>query len=444
MQPFAFRGRLGLNSLLWAAFLACSPFVQAQRLLPFQGRLTDANSKPIPDGSKLVQFQIYSDSVGGSSLWAGELHRVTINGGLVNVMLGSKNPLPKDRADQPGKSFFDQPLYLQITVDANGDGQINANDPPLLPRQAILPVLFAGESALSRDSQKLGGYDWSPIFGTNGPSGKMDGTRIVNIPSSAISPGAIDIPNLAQRVVESLSPAGSITAYMGTNAPPGWLLCDGAMVGTNQYPALFSVIGFSSGSGTNASTFRLPDLRGLFLRGLDSLPDLAFPSSAVAAAAGTFAIPNHSINRSGYPLQITNSGGSLPGGLTATNTYYAIVVDANTIKLALTDANAHAGTAVALSSQGSGTNRLVSWVDPDKNTRASLALGGKAGKSIGSFQSDDLKTHTHPYTDEGLVASAGLSGGGSYNTRNNNKVTGVSGGNETRPKNVYVNYIIKY
>jgi len=83
-------------------------------------------------------------------LWAGEVHRASINGGLINVMLGSKNPLPNDRPDDPSRSFFDAALYLQVIPDANADDKITEADPPLLPRQAIVPVLFARESAVAR------------------------------------------------------------------------------------------------------------------------------------------------------------------------------------------------------------------------------------------------------------------------------------------------------
>src|SRR5439155_2044116 len=127
----------------------------------FQGRLTDANGNAVADGAKLIQFQIYDQPSSGSALWAGEVHRTTVNGGLVNVLLGSKNPFPKGQSASPDKPFFDQVLYLQITVDSDGDNQITAADPPLLPRQVILPTLFAKES---QNSAKLAGYDWGAIL----------------------------------------------------------------------------------------------------------------------------------------------------------------------------------------------------------------------------------------------------------------------------------------
>ena len=56
---------------------------------------------------------------------------------------------------------------------------------------------------------------------------------------------------------------------MGTTAPSGWLLCNGAVVSRTTYASLFAVIGTSGGSGDGATTFVLPDLNGVFLRGAD-------------------------------------------------------------------------------------------------------------------------------------------------------------------------------
>lgn len=49
----------------------------------------------------------------------------------------------------------------------------------------------------------------------------------------------------------------------------GWLMCDGALVERSKYPRLFSALGTVHGDGDGTTTFGLPDLRGLFLRGLD-------------------------------------------------------------------------------------------------------------------------------------------------------------------------------
>lgn len=47
----------------------------------------------------------------------------------------------------------------------------------------------------------------------------------------------------------------------------GWLECDGKSIPILQFRRLFRVIGHNWGSEDKANTFKLPDLRGLFIRG---------------------------------------------------------------------------------------------------------------------------------------------------------------------------------
>lgn len=62
-------------------------------------------------------------------------------------------------------------------------------------------------------------------------------------------------------------PIGAVMYYAASNVPVGWLKCDGALVSKNAFPHLFSKIGYTYGGVGN--DFRLPDLRGEFLRGWD-------------------------------------------------------------------------------------------------------------------------------------------------------------------------------
>lgn len=57
-------------------------------------------------------------------------------------------------------------------------------------------------------------------------------------------------------------PVGVITAYAGTTAPTGYLICDGSAVNRTTYAALFAIIGTTYGAGNGSTTFNLPDLTG--------------------------------------------------------------------------------------------------------------------------------------------------------------------------------------
>ncbi|MCP4134273.1 MAG: tail fiber protein [bacterium] len=153
------------------------------------------------------------------------------------------------------------------------------------------------------------------------------------------------------------SPVGTIVPYGGTSIPDGWKLCDGTVLSRTEYAELFSKIGTAWGT-SNASSFNLPDLRGVFLRGV------------------------------------------------------------------------------------SGT----SGMDPDKNDRTPLKPGGNSGNTVGSYQDDIIERHLHPNRFAALTPSNGVEGGGLRRAAQDEAETEYNegGGNETRPKNVYVNYIIKY
>lgn len=68
---------------------------------------------------------------------------------------------------------------------------------------------------------------------------------------------------------EPLASVGAVVplAYNGT--PAGWLKCNGATVSRSTYASLFSAIGTTYGAGDGSTTFALPDLRGVFIRGVD-------------------------------------------------------------------------------------------------------------------------------------------------------------------------------
>jgi hypothetical protein len=211
-------------ALTASAFLLSSVSAQAgSRALPFQGRLTDATGNAVPDGARIVQFKIYDAPVGGRAVWNGEVQNLTINAGLVSTLLGTKASL--------AGVDFNQDLFLELTVDANGDGEITLADPPLLPRQSILPAVFAQESANAR---LLGGYDWSALFGTNNPAdGILLGSKIGahTLDSSKLQDNAVTATKIAAGAVslakldatgatagQSLTYDGSKVAWSSVNA----------------------------------------------------------------------------------------------------------------------------------------------------------------------------------------------------------------------------------
>jgi microcystin-dependent protein len=316
-----------MKSQFFAAFglaLLFSLEVSAQSvpsLINYQGRLTAQTGTPLAAGPYVIQFRLWNDPIANlpdNLIWSQQQSVTVQTNGTFDMILGSAAG-SAILGDAPAFTNLSSAFgltneFLGITI-ALSNGIPVSNPLEIQPRQQLLSVPFAVQA-----QQAL----------------------------VAIS--------LVSNLASALCPSGSIMAYMGTNAPLGWFICDGTPVSRVQYATLFSVIGTSSGTGDGATTFNLPDLRGMFLRGMN--------------------------------------GGRSDG-----------------------------------------------FADPDVAQRLPFA-GGNPGNAVGSVQMDIFASHTHTFVDASLAGD--VLGSGNTKGYNFAAQTGATGGTETRPKNIYVNYIIKY
>lgn len=99
-------------------------------------------------------------------------------------------------------------------------------------------------------------------------------------------------------------PPGTILPYAGDTPPIGYLFCDGSEVSIGAYPDLFTIIGYKYKEQSlliGLNTFALPDLRGRFALGRDSMDnqtsitrstqfefEIDDPGEGYAAVATTF------------------------------------------------------------------------------------------------------------------------------------------------------------
>lgn len=82
----------------------------------------------------------------------------------------------------------------------------------------------------------------------------------------AATPAAV---RAAMQEASQATPIGTIAYFAGDSAPAGWLKANGAQVSRSVYANLFAAISTRFGAGNGSTTFTLPDLRGVFLRGFD-------------------------------------------------------------------------------------------------------------------------------------------------------------------------------
>jgi microcystin-dependent protein len=78
-----------------------------------------------------------------------------------------------------------------------------------------------------------------------------------------------DVPEYTQLLMTGgATPVGAVTAYGGTAAPEGWLLCRGGLISKTNYPKLWEAIGYAYGG--SGDDFGIPDLRGRVVAGVDA------------------------------------------------------------------------------------------------------------------------------------------------------------------------------
>jgi hypothetical protein len=74
----------------------------------------------------------------------------------------------------------------------------------------------------------------------------------------------------ASNLINLPSLPSGMMAYFARDTPPtGWIRANGSLLLRNTYVNLFNAIATAYGAGDGETTFRVPDLRGAFIRGYD-------------------------------------------------------------------------------------------------------------------------------------------------------------------------------
>jgi hypothetical protein len=233
-----------LTLLIFLTF-AFSLYAQSvPSLINYQGRLTDESGSPLPDGTYRLAFRFYTHALPASTeplIW-GQQQDVSIRAGTFNVVLGAPGAVTIAGAavNDFAYAFTDQNRYVELQVVTDVGNQPVSRT--ILPRQ-----------------------------------------QFMNSPYTFIPGG------LVQDQANAFCPPGTIIAFgVGASAaPPGWSLCDGAAYEIGKYTRLYGTIGGPWGND-GAGTFRLADLRGVFLRGVNASRNDAFrdPVDRVSLSGG--------------------------------------------------------------------------------------------------------------------------------------------------------------
>lgn len=228
-------------------------------------------------------------------------------------------------------------------------------------------------------------------------------------------------------LANNIIPVGTIVMTAGTNAPTGWLMCDGTEVANATYPALGTLLGVAGASrygAAAAGNVKLPNLISRFPMGAASAgAAVAAGGSANAALvshshAGSAVIDGTAPHTHGYDHGHTTGD----AGSHAHNVGSADVGDTGSAVIGVS-------TGFVNSSQ----NRWVNYTNPD-------------GANLVSFaQIRSVGNHNHGATN---TLSGSVSGGASgTNATHGHGLTivteGVSATNANLPPYQTVNFMIK-
>jgi microcystin-dependent protein len=376
--------------------------------MTYQGFLTDANGVPLGETSPQnfdVIFRIHDDQSAGQVLW-GEQQTVTVDNGNFSVLLGegadSGDPRPVISTVFVGPTASDR--YVGMTVKGIGNGGSDVN---ILPR---LRMLASPYSFLAKNSTALVSPNGSTLVSAaNGEltiNGQVNATTLTGNGS-----GLTSLPNFA-------------ALRTGGNTFTGDQLVN-ATVTANAFSGNGGALTALNGANINNGTISVEKLAAAVQRAL-------CPPGTILSYAGDTAPPGWLLctgtfgnNPAAYPELFAVIGYRF-GGFTSGGIHWFLTPDLRGRFLRGRDA---------------GAGR-----DPDRAARTATYPEGATGDNVGSVQGDQFRRHTHTETrflDSGNDPARSTPGGddvGQLQTAN----TGAAGGNETRPVNMYVNYIIKY
>jgi microcystin-dependent protein len=229
----------------------------------------------------------------------------------------------------------------------------------------------------------------------------------------------------ATQVAVSGVPTGAVEFFAMSTAPSGWLKADGSAVSRTTYAALFAAL--VTNEGLTSQTFTVT---------------IASPAVFTKTAHGFIG---------GERVRLSTTG-ALPTGLNTTTDYYVIYVSANTFQVSTT----YNGAAVNSSGTQSGTHSYLQsrWGLGDGSTTFNVpdlrgeflrgmddGRGVDAGRTVGTWQVDLFKSHTH---SAATTSVQNVLGGCNTVTGAAGSTTGATGGSETRPRNIALLSCIKY
>ena len=415
--------------------------------ISFQGRALTATGALMGAGTpvnRTVTFRIWdhpSNSLVTNLLYS-EQQVVTIAEGEFSVLIGTGTatagtPLTYSETEKGlptvkiSDAFGGVTRYLGVTID---DGT-EAVDNEISPRQQFVTSTYAMRAKVAE------GVDGSAITTAMLANNSVTTSQVGDaaITNSKLAPNAVTATQIVDATITTakLADASVTTAKIADANVTTAKLADASVTGTKIASATITAANLATGSVNSTAI-----LDGT-LTGTD-IANTTIPLAALVSAVQQALVPAgtiHAYGGSTAPAGWLRCDGTLYNGSTYPALYAAIGINFGGYSGYFNVPDLR-GRFLRGWSNGSGR-------DPDAASRYGEYSGQTGGDKIGSIQGDQLKSHSHNIARTVVDANADGSFdwySGRYSTDDghwSSQNTESAGGNETRPINVSVNYIIK-
>lgn len=211
-----------------------------------------------------------------ASATAGDIATLDANGNLVDSGVVASSVI---RRVNPSTAVDCNDLIDRFTEYRVGDGDANR---PTTDSNAYIISTFktgAASTTYSQIAYQIGGTNiyrrnfssttWSPWEKLVTPSDLTDyQKKDLTTPITVGGTSQTTVESTLGALANLLIPVGTISAYGGSSAPSGYLLCNGSEVSKTTYASLYAVIGDKFGTASVNTKFRLPDLREATTKGV--------------------------------------------------------------------------------------------------------------------------------------------------------------------------------
>lgn len=227
-----------------------------------------------------------------------------------------------------------------------------------------------------------------------------------------------------------LPPVGTIMPYVGNTAPTGWLPCTGGEYSSTTYPKLSALCGTKFGTAS-AGNFRVPDLKGRVMAGLDTsqseFDTIGKTGGAKTVTLTTSNMPVHNHSATGISLSglVAQNGGTPTTGGDHGHTFSGTTPSGQGTHGhtggSLTQFVTNVTATTNVNTSGGGSLDRVSSISVSKDEvdvfiGTALDQGGHTHTYSGTTVSAGGHTHTISGTISGNVANAGS--GTSFSVQN--------------------------